>query len=95
MVEALNNEQTPTIERYRADVLICGGTGCHSSNSHEVVAAMQSEITRRGLADEVRVVPTGCRGFCSMGPVMMIYPEASSTARCRRATCPRWSRRRC
>jgi NADH-quinone oxidoreductase subunit F len=75
MVEALNNKQTAPVERYRADILICGGTGCHSSNSHEVVAAMQSEVARRGLSDEVRVVPTGCRGFCSMGPVMMIYPE--------------------
>ncbi len=59
----------------RAEVLICGGTGCHSSNSHEVVTAMQAEVARRGLEGEVRVVPTGCRGFCSMGPVMMIYPE--------------------
>ena len=59
----------------RAEVLICGGTGCHSSNSHEVISAMQAEVARRGLEGEVRVVPTGCRGFCSMGPVMMIYPE--------------------
>ena len=59
----------------RAEVLICGGTGCHSSNSHEVTMAMEAEVARRGLAGEVRVVPTGCRGFCSMGPVMMIYPE--------------------
>ena len=36
---------------------------------------MQAEVARRGLEGEVRVVPTGCRGFCSMGPVMMIYPE--------------------
>ena len=71
----LTNEPPATEHRLRAEVLICGGTGCHSSNSHEVVVAMQSEIARRGLADEVRVVPTGCRGFCSMGPVMMIYPE--------------------
>ena len=47
MVEALTNEQTPNIERLRAEVLICGGTGCHSSNSHEVVAAMQGEVARR------------------------------------------------
>ncbi len=60
---------------YRADVLICGGTGCHSSGSHEVILAMQEEVAARGLADEVRIVRTGCRGFCSMGPVMMVYPE--------------------
>ncbi len=60
---------------YRADVLICGGTGCHSSGSSDTFVAMRDEIARRGLSDEVRVVHTGCRGFCSMGPVMMIYPE--------------------
>jgi NADH-quinone oxidoreductase subunit F len=60
---------------YRADVLICGGTGCHSSGSHEVILAMQEEVAARGLAGEVRIVQTGCRGFCSMGPVMMVYPE--------------------
>jgi len=68
--------QSPAPEpRYRADVLVCGGTGCQSSNSQEVARVLQAEVARRGLADEVRVIPTGCRGFCSMGPVMMVYPE--------------------
>src|SRR5512137_2477136 len=60
---------------YRANVLVCGGTGCTSSNSQVVLQALTAEVDRRGLAEEIRVVPTGCRGFCSMGPVMMIYPE--------------------
>jgi len=60
---------------YRANVLICGGTGCTSSESLEVIRAMTGELSRRGLEKEVRVVQTGCRGFCAMGPVMMIYPE--------------------
>ena len=60
---------------YRADVLVCGGTGCHSSNSQLVLGALESEVSRRGLSGEVRIVPTGCRGFCSMGPVMMVFPE--------------------
>jgi NADH-quinone oxidoreductase subunit F len=60
---------------YRANVLVCGGTGCAASSSLQVLEALQSEVVRRGLQDEVRVVQTGCRGFCAMGPVMMIYPE--------------------
>ncbi len=60
---------------YRANVLVCGGTGCTSSESLEVIQAMTKEISRRGLGNEVRVVQTGCRGFCAMGPVMIIYPE--------------------
>ena len=60
---------------YRANVLICGGTGCTASNSLAVIDAMTAEVGRRGLQDEVRIVQTGCRGFCAMGPVLIIYPE--------------------
>jgi NADH-quinone oxidoreductase subunit F len=66
---------SPAEPLYRADVLVCGGTGCHSSNSQKVLAALQAEVERRGLGGEVRIVPSGCRGFCSMGPVMMVFPE--------------------
>jgi NADH-quinone oxidoreductase subunit F len=60
---------------YRANVLICGGTGCTASGSEKAHAALEEEIVRRGLEKEVRVIQTGCRGFCAMGPVVMIYPE--------------------
>ncbi len=60
---------------YRANVLICGGTGCTASGSEKALAELQEELVRRGLDKEVRVVQTGCRGFCAMGPVVMIYPE--------------------
>ena len=60
---------------YRANALVCGGTGCTASGSTKTFEALKAEIARRGLEDEVRVVRTGCRGFCEMGPVMIIYPE--------------------
>ena len=60
---------------YRANVLICGGTGCQASGSAEVLGALNQEINRRNLSREIRVVQTGCRGFCAMGPVLIIYPE--------------------
>jgi (2Fe-2S) ferredoxin len=50
-------------------------TGCTSSGSLGVRQALSAEIKRRGLDNEVQVVETGCRGFCAMGPVMIIYPE--------------------
>jgi len=52
---------------YRANVLVCGGTGCTASGSLEVITAMEEELVRRGLQNEVRLVHTGCRGFCAMG----------------------------
>ncbi|MBU0490750.1 MAG: FAD-dependent oxidoreductase [Chloroflexi bacterium] len=60
---------------YRANVLVCGGTGCTASRSTETFRTLTDEIERRGLQDEVRLIHTGCRGFCAMGPVMIIYPE--------------------
>jgi NADH:ubiquinone oxidoreductase subunit F (NADH-binding)/(2Fe-2S) ferredoxin/Pyruvate/2-oxoacid:ferredoxin oxidoreductase delta subunit len=58
----------------RADVMICRSTGCDASNSLAVIEAMREEIKHRGLENEIKVVQTGCRGFCAMGPVMDIYP---------------------
>lgn len=60
---------------YRAHVLVCGGTGCTASESREVYETLVSEIGRNNLGEEARVVQTGCRGFCAMGPVMIIYPD--------------------
>ena len=60
---------------YRANVLVCGGTGCEASGSANVFQAMVRELASRGLANEVQLIRTGCRGFCAMGPVMVVYPE--------------------
>jgi NADH-quinone oxidoreductase subunit F len=60
---------------YRANVLVCGGTSCAASGSGGLYEAMAQELATRGLENEVQLIHTGCRGFCSMGPVMVIYPE--------------------
>jgi NADH-quinone oxidoreductase subunit F len=60
---------------YRANVLVCGGTSCAASGSGGLYEAMVEELATRGLEKEVQLIHTGCRGFCSMGPVMVIYPE--------------------
>ncbi len=62
---------------YRSHVLVCGGTGCTSSGSQQILEALQSEIEKNGLKDEVSVVQTGCHGLCALGPIMIIYPEAT------------------
>lgn len=62
---------------YRSQVLVCGGTGCTSSNSHEIIKAFQDEINAVGLSEEVNVVRTGCFGLCALGPIVIVYPEGS------------------
>ena len=61
----------------RTHVLICGGTGCTSSNSLKIQEAMNTELAARGLENEVKVVLTGCFGLCALGPVMIVYPEGT------------------
>lgn len=62
---------------YRSHVLVCGGTGCTSSGSQQIMEALVAEIEKAGLKDEVSVVQTGCHGLCALGPIMIVYPDAS------------------
>lgn len=64
---------------YRSHVLVCGGTGCTSSGSVQILKALQDEIDKNGLSSEVQVVKTGCFGLCALGPIMIVYPEEVST----------------
>ena len=60
---------------YRSQVLICGGTGCTSSNSQKIIDAMEVALDKAGLSEEVKVVKTGCFGLCALGPIVIVYPE--------------------
>ncbi|MEE3334434.1 MAG: NuoF family protein, partial [Ruminococcus sp.] len=62
---------------YRSNVLVCGGTGCTSSDSLKIVDKLNEEIKKKGLEKEVNVITTGCFGLCALGPIMVIYPEGS------------------
>ena len=62
---------------YRSHVLVCGGTGCTSSGSQLIIEKMQEEIKKNDLQDEVCVVQTGCHGLCALGPIVIVYPEAT------------------
>lgn len=62
---------------YRSHVLVCGGTGCTSSGSAKIIETLQAEIKKNGLKDEVAVVQTGCHGLCALGPIIVVYPEAT------------------
>ena len=62
---------------YRSHVLVCGGTGCTSSGSQQIMVALREELKKQGLDEEVSVVQTGCHGLCALGPIMIVYPDAT------------------
>ena len=61
---------------YRSHVLVCGGTGCTSSGSQQIIQTLKEELKKNRLQNEVAVVKTRCHGLCAEGPVMIVYPEA-------------------
>ena len=62
---------------FRSNVLVCGGTGCTSSNSEKIIEKLHEEINAKGLEKEVNVVRTGCFGLCALGPIKIVYPEGA------------------
>ncbi|GGH39678.1 NADH-quinone oxidoreductase subunit NuoF [Paenibacillus segetis] len=56
-------------------VMICGGTGCASSDAMQIVDAFIQEVSSQGIEDKVEIVRTGCFGLCELGPVVIIYPD--------------------
>ncbi len=61
--------------QYKMHLLVCGGTGCSASRSHEIMAQLDKELESHGLKEFAKVVPTGCFGFCEKGPIVKVIPD--------------------
>jgi NADH:ubiquinone oxidoreductase subunit F (NADH-binding)/(2Fe-2S) ferredoxin/NAD-dependent dihydropyrimidine dehydrogenase PreA subunit len=60
---------------YRMSLLVCAGTGCVSNNSFKVKSALEKELGKHGLQEEIQVITTGCNGFCANGPIVVVKPD--------------------
>ncbi len=56
------------MKRYRTNLMVCAGTGCVSNHSLEIREALENELKKHNLEDEISIVLTGCNGFCANGP---------------------------
>ena len=56
------------------EIKICAGTACHATGRVALREALKKDLAERGLADEVKVVETGCHGFCEQGPIIVLQP---------------------
>jgi NADH:ubiquinone oxidoreductase subunit F (NADH-binding)/(2Fe-2S) ferredoxin len=61
--------------KYSMHLLVCGGTGCHASESDAVVCNLKDELEAKGLLESVQVIRTGCFGFCEKGPIVKVMPD--------------------
>ena len=60
---------------YRMHLMLCAGTDCVSGGSYKIKEALDRELAKHELSDEVSVVMTGCYGFCPHGPIMVVQPD--------------------
>ncbi|MBE5805500.1 MAG: NADH-quinone oxidoreductase subunit NuoF [Clostridiales bacterium] len=65
------NKEANTKERH---ILVCGGTGCTSSKSPEIIKKLNLLIKDNNIQN-VKVIQTGCFGLCAKGPIVIIRPE--------------------
>jgi NADH:ubiquinone oxidoreductase subunit F (NADH-binding)/(2Fe-2S) ferredoxin len=63
------------MEKYRANLMLCGGTGCIASGSLKIKDALLEEFEKRGLQEEISLTLTGCNGFCAQGPILIVHPD--------------------
>ena len=63
------------MSNFKYHILICGGTGCHASQSEQIKNNLAQIVAEKGLAGDVQVVTTGCFGFCEKGPIVKMLPD--------------------
>lgn len=61
----------------RAQIVVCGGTGCMSSNSQKIKDEFVKCLQELNLDQEVSVFMSGCFGLCERGPVVVVYPDCT------------------
>ncbi|WP_314061729.1 NADH-quinone oxidoreductase subunit NuoF [uncultured Vagococcus sp.] len=57
------------------EILVCAGTGCIASKSQALIEALEEQLAKNQLTEQVRIVSTGCFGLCAQGPIVIVYPE--------------------
>ncbi|MBP3850974.1 MAG: NADH-quinone oxidoreductase subunit NuoF [Erysipelotrichaceae bacterium] len=71
----LDDKISLTEEDQHMNILVCAGTGCTAGESAKLIDQLNEEIKEADLSDRVRVIKTGCFGFCQKGPIVAIYPD--------------------
>ena len=55
-------------------IMVCGGNHCTSARCQRLLRAFEVELNRRALSRNIRLGTTPCRGFCHVGPVVILLP---------------------
>jgi NADH-quinone oxidoreductase subunit F len=74
-LEALREDILSQRDPNKPCITLCSGSACHATGSGKVSTALEEEIAKQGVADDVVFRRTGCHGFCEQGPIVVVYPQ--------------------
>ncbi len=77
------------MENFKYKVMVCGGTGCTSSDAELIIDTFREEAKKHGIENEVKVVRTGCFGLCELGPIVIVNPDGAFYCRLEVANIPK------
>ncbi len=77
------------MDNFKYKVMVCGGTGCTSSDAELIIDTFREEAKKHGLENDVKVVRTGCFGLCELGPIVIVNPDGAFYCRLEVANIPR------
>ena len=66
--------------RYPWRIKACASTACLSAGSAETVQSLEQTIEMNDLALDAVVIPTGCMGLCSRGPLVRVLRRGQDDA---------------
>ena len=67
-----NPETAEAAEKFY--LLVCGGTGCTSNHSIDLVNELNKLIADTGKENDIEIIQTGCQGLCAKGPILVVHP---------------------
>ncbi len=77
------------MENLKYKVMVCGGTGCTSSDAELIISTFNEELKKNSIDSDIKVVRTGCFGLCELGPIVIINPDGAFYCRLDVANIPR------
>lgn len=72
---SIKKQAEEVAEHKKMHLLVCGGTGCKSADADLIRDNLKDSIEEAGLSDDIKVLQTGCFGFCEKGPIVKILPD--------------------
>jgi NADH:ubiquinone oxidoreductase subunit F (NADH-binding)/(2Fe-2S) ferredoxin len=71
-LDAIAAKERERTDGFRCRMYACASTGCVSSGCETVREALEEAIAAHELSEQVEIVPTGCMGLCSRGPLVQV-----------------------